>query len=354
MKASALTMATAALLGTIAVQQAWAQSCFAHTRAWDTNCPAPDYESVSACKGRTNCSEHIDHTWQARSFAGSWGNTLGTSLYTNRHATVQGLVQYTERAVQARATPNPNVLVLAQADAPDIVLKYVNGAYADLPERQCMTRKLTSAVAAVPLIVMRSLPHNVTVNIDGSLGQGEAFARKTANGYEVDLEPFWIPHCRHDDWRDRQTTSLEEILVHEFAHLLDWRFGVTRHLGGGEHHGEFWTRVHTEGRPNDTAFATCYMATDEGEHFAESLGVWLAYRAGRLGGGGSPARIQEDMYIQSKMCRELEWWDRQAIKAAANVHGGFELAPRPATLADIFTPPSDDADEASVFDVFRR
>ncbi len=347
-----LAVATA-ILAAVSTDSSWGSGCFAQTRLWDENCPAPDYESVTSCADRTNCSEHIDHSWQASSFAGSWGRTFGTTLYHNLDAPVQGLVQYTERAVQARATPDPNTLVLTQADAPGILVRYVHGAYADMAERQCMTRYLATAIASIPLIVVRALPVGVVVNVDGSLGRGEAFARKTSEGgYEIDLEPFWFSTCQQRDWRDRQTTPLEEVLIHEFAHVLDWKFGVTRHLGGGKHHGRFWTKVHTQGKPDETAFVTCYASKDEGEHFAESLGVWLAYRSGAIGGSANPARIQEDMYVWSKMCRELRWWDRQAVKAAASVHGAFDLAPRPRTLDEIHAPSDEGVGESIVFDSF--
>lgn len=263
-----------------------------------------------------------------------------------------GLAQYMNRPVQAEATEHPDRVVLRQYGAPDLQLvfsgmdqPYDDRVLADNVEmrKQCIIRHTVHALAGVPAMVVRALPANMRILVVGSYGE-YAWARyippsapDESPRYEVEvpLNAYYPcdllgPSALRHDKGNNQDKHLSALLIHEFAHILDFRFGVTKTLGGGDHHGEFWDVVH-EGRENPTAYISGHASRDPGENFAETLVAWLAYRSGRIG-GSYPLMEYEGEHIESRMCRELEWWDARAVEAATSTHGalwlGKPLAPR--------------------------
>lgn len=232
-------------------------------------------------------------------------------------------------------TPSPRHWLLRQHGGPDIHLRFEEGAFADPTVDACMANTLETAVAGIPAVVTRSLPTNTHIVAEKVNDVGTWTATRLEHGeYRVSVHPDHLNYgcigrggvecCRPGQAYayTGYVSHFEEILIHEFAHVIDLHFSITH----GELHGDWWKAVQTTGRTHPThSFVSVHAAKNVYENFAETMTAWLAYRSGRMEYSiDDPDNTAYRDHMNAKMCREMEWWDDQMMKAAASPNGTLQ------------------------------
>ena len=125
----------------------------------------------------------------------------------------------------------------------------------------------------------------------------------------------------------------EELLLHEFAHLIDDFYRVTS--------GQYWLIRDGFGRwvqspvarwwefrqlerSERQEFVSGYAAINVKENFAETFTAWAILRSGRMNPYtfvGNACTLGE--HIRTKMPQELDWWERQGTRALFSVDGSL-------------------------------
>ena len=125
-------------------------------------------------------------------------------------------------------------------------------------------------------------------------------------------------------------------IMHELAHLIDFRHNVTRSFTGPANHADFWDSMHNK-RAASSEFVSAY-AGDTGTHenFAETLVAWLALKSRRDNWQLHYRREVSDQgvritylndgcsladHIDQKALEEMQWWTRRFEDAAASATG---------------------------------
>ena len=231
-------------------------------------------------------------------------------------------------------------------------------------QRALLAHLVGESVAVLPQVALASLPpavHLVLLDNLYSTGiSGEEVAMTSsypehyasddryavllnvANGWGVPIEGGHFfdsdPYGGLDYHRE---VRFEELLLHEFAHLIDDFYRITMGVywvddGGTTNDGwrpnpvARWWEFRQLERENTQEFVTNYAATNVQENFAETFVAWAALRSGRLNPyryiGNESCTVPD--HINSKMPLELEWWDRQGTSALFSVDGAlFECKP---------------------------
>lgn len=238
-------------------------------------------------------------------------------------------------------TAAPRHWLLRQHGGPDIHVRFEEGAFADPTVDACMVDTLGAAVSGIPAVVGRSLPANTHIVAErvNEVGTWTAAHYPDSGEYRVSVHPEHLNYgcidsngnecCRPGEPYGTRglrgyhgfTSHFEEVLIHEFAHVIDLRFNVTH----GEEHGDWWREVQETGREHSGSFVSSHASTNRMENFAETFTAWLAYHSGRLAPWHDPDSDDHYKHIRAKMCREMKWWDGQFARAAASPNGALWL-----------------------------
>ena len=225
---------------------------------------------------------------------------------------------------------------------PVIRIEFLPGAYEEWAEPE-VVKAMRYALDRIPNLVLYSLPPRVTLKLAGedSLGGAAALAVGTSESawspfdpeFAVLMEPRVVVDFVGSDSlvKDRR---LEEVLIHEFAHILDFHHDVT----SGDAYGDWWQARHDE-RAGWWEFVTRHAERNVRENFAETLLAWTALHSGRLdyrlhrvrrkhmdgteeaipAWYGEACTTQD--YIPFKAPLEMEWWSARAREAALSASG---------------------------------
>jgi len=242
------------------------------------------------------------------------------------------------RPVQLASHTEHGTWLIVQRGAPSITVRVEAGAYDGLAATACALEVLRDALAGVPALVVKSLPSDTVIALERVHEVGRWGASKDVRGHVVSThpasifgrslgyEPFSPETCPR---LVGALSNLEEILIHEFAHIIDYRFGLT--LSGRGEHNDWWADVQTKGRPRSSggpfdpyrkSFVSYHAAENRHENLAETFTAWLAYRTGKLD-ADYHGRTEYADVVLSRMCRELAWWDAHALRAAASSDGAL-------------------------------
>lgn len=234
---------------------------------------------------------------------------------------------------------------------PVIDIEFIEGVI-PARNRKFFLDMIVYALERVPNLILYSLPPRVHLKIVET-SKAAAYTVPPVNGSWRPNKPQYAVFISADYLRGswvrsggkkwmRVTATLDELLIHEFAHLLDFQWDITRLWRddlppSGDREDtlpsevrRYWRKQYRD-RLYETDFISEYASTERWEHFAETLVAWAAFHSGRLdwrlyNDSAINRRCTSKQYINSKARSEILWLD-QAAKAAAVSASGRLFAP---------------------------
>ena len=228
-----------------------------------------------------------------------------------------------------------------------------------LAGRTLLVQLIAESVAVLPQAVLASLPERVYLvlfdNIYNPNGEelSAAAAYPVHHGFGVrytvmlNVNRGWGVPLQDGYFFDREGGTyegldyhrnfrFEELLLHEFAHLIDDLYQITNGVywvndAGTDRDGwrpnpvARWWEFRQLERESPPEFVSDYAATNVSENFAETFVAWAVLRSGRLNPyrriGLDGCTVSE--HIRTKMPLELDWWDRQGRRALFSTDGSL-------------------------------
>lgn len=194
---------------------------------------------------------------------------------------------------------------------------------------------LDGELRRIPAIILYSLPSEMRILIwfgDDPEAYASLTVSKSPDNWRFDTHYAVVLNGHDDRYSEEgsQRHGYEELLIHEFAHVIDFHWGVTDIL-----HRDFWESQQEKRGGDLTRFVSKKAGTEVRENFAETLKFWAVYYAGltydtRQGTHvvSPPHRLVEHYYDctpkefrDQTALEETEWWQWEAIKASDGFSG---------------------------------
>ena len=221
---------------------------------------------------------------------------------------------------------------------PEIKLAISTGDKSDVWERAGIGA-LAVALARIPQVVLASLPEGVTIVALPLQDWVTALAGDPNESYWADSKnaTYQVQYAAggaavasddalialdYEDYWHFKAGQVEEVLIHEFGHLIDYHHDVTDRSG-------WWRQRYSDQSAQEAAgelrFVSTHAARNIREHFAESLKAWTALYAGnrRIAGWWTDAHPGCSMrdHIRHKARKEMGYWNARGRNALFGVTG---------------------------------
>ena len=169
-------------------------------------------------------------------------------------------------------------------------------------DEQKIAELVAASIAVLPPVVLRSLPVNTLVSLDIGSGSGAIYwGLPNERAHAVEFAAAFAHESDNTlDW------SFEELLLHEFGHVLDVGLYNIRSNPG-------WL---TATRLDQARNVTEYSSTNAKEAFAETFAVWMAYRRDQARHSHSRRLTSaHETHILNTIRHRGAWLDEQVLQA---------------------------------------